>query len=384
MDIEHSRVHDVAVIEEETLLATTDHFPRELPPGFTFVEGEPEFDASKHLALEMPDRIVTMKDLGYTDAETGQFPSPIAAAGPVRILSDEGVAALEQAIEATRPRMVPSPAGDPRLYFGSYHSRFMRDLTFAPELTDFLSELFQAPIAAHTMGALGIQLNIGEQPQAEILPWHDDRTSFTAVISMYDPTKVDGGRFEYFLGTREEGRQILKEQGELPADRVEAPTCPPGYGAFIQGTAVYHRAAPLRSAGYRASFLLSFCHRDASYPDLNDDRTYFTDQRERLGVESDVNPVFTEWARHNAWLAQARLGTLMDELPWTNDTQYIADQMRLAIAPIEEAIVRLERGVITLDEWRKRRDSGYKEKENETQMTTPRFAPGGTTSVASA
>ena len=94
--------------------------------------------------------------------------------------------------------------------------------------------------------------------------------------------------------------------------------------------------------------------------------------------------MFTEWARHNAWLAQARLGTLMDELPWTNDTQYIADQMRLAIAPIENAIERLERGVISLDEWRKRRESGYKEKENETQMTTPRFAPGGTKSVARA
>ena len=93
------------------MLATTDHFPKTLPPGFTFVEGEPEFDASKHLALEMPDRIVTMKELGYTDAEIGQFPSPIAAAGPVRILSDAGVEALQQAIEATKSRTVPVAGG---------------------------------------------------------------------------------------------------------------------------------------------------------------------------------------------------------------------------------------------------------------------------------
>jgi len=199
---------------------------------------------------------------------------------------------------------------------------------------------------------------------------------------MYDPARVEGGRFEYFLGTREEGKRLLADGGDLPADRVEAPALQPGYAALIQGTAVYHRAAPLRSPGFRSSFLLSFCHRDASYPDLNDDRTYFTDQRERLGVESDVNPVFTEWARHNAWLARARLGTLMDELPWTNDTAYIAEQLRQAIAPIEIAVERLERGVISLEEWRNRRDSGYKDRENEVQMSTPRFAPGGAEPLA--
>jgi hypothetical protein len=359
------------------MLAELDHFPKTLPPGFSFVEGEPEFDVGKHLALEPPSRVVSLRELGYSDSEIGQFPSPIGALGPARILSDEGVAALQQAIDATGPRMVSSPAGDPRLYFGSYHSKFMRDLTFAPELTDFLSELFEAPVAAHTMGCLGVQITVGTKPEAEILPWHEDRTSFTCVISMYDPTQVEGGRFEYFLGTREEGRAILATEGELPAERVVAPALPPGYAAMIQGTAAFHRAAPLRSAGYRASFLLSFCHRDASYPDLNDDRTYFTDERSRLGVESDVDPSYTEWARHNAWLARARLGTLMDELPWTNDTSFIAEQLRQAIAPIEAAIERLDRGIISSDEWRRLRAEGYKERENEVQMSTPRFVPSG-------
>ena len=251
----------------------------------------------------------------------------------------------------------------------------MRDLTFSRELTDFLSETFRAPIAAHTMGSVGVQLNVGETPNVEILGWHDDRVSFTAVISMYDPDKVQGGRFEYFMGTRDEGRELLAD-GELPADRVIAPPSPPGYGALIQGTAVYHRAAPLTSRGYRASFLLSFVHRDASYPDLNGDRTYLTDQRDRLGVDSDINPSITEAARHNAWMARARLGTILEELPWTNDSQFIAEQLREAIAPIEHAIARLERGEISLEEWRSLRGSGYRERENEQQMTTPRFDPG--------
>jgi hypothetical protein len=250
----------------------------------------------------------------------------------------------------------------------------MRDLTFAPELTEFLSGVFQAPIAAHTMGSLGVQLNVGEQADTEILPWHEDRVSFTAVISMYDQSKVEGGRFEYFDGTREEGRRLMAE-GKLEPERIVAPLCPPGHAALIQGTAVYHRAAPLMTAGYRASFLLSFCHRDASFPDLNGDRTYFTQDAGRLGVESDINPPLTEWARHNAWIARARLGAIMEELPWTNDAEFIVEQLREAVAPIEMAIDRLQRERISVEEWRKIHNA-YKERENEIQMNTPRFAPG--------
>jgi hypothetical protein len=366
------------------MLAEPDHFPTTLPPGFSFVEGEPEFDASKHLAVEKPERVVALAELGYSDEEIGQYPSPIAATTPVRILSEAGVQALQQAIDLTMPRMVPTSAGDPRLYYGSYHSKFMRDLTFAPELTDFMSEIFETPIAAHTMGCLGVQCNIGMKPQVEIQPWHHDRVSFSLVLSMYDPAKVKGGRFEWFQGTREEGKRLWVEEGEVPADRTVAPELPAGYAAIVQGPAVYHRGAPLLSEGYRASFVLSFCHRDASYPDLNDNRTFFTDDRPRLGIESDIDPSFTEWARHNAWLARARLGSLMEELPWTNDLAFIIEQLRQAVEPIELAIERLERGVISAEEAQAYKDSDYQARENQLQMSTPRFAPGAYRPLAKA
>jgi hypothetical protein len=366
------------------MLAERAHFPTTLPPGFSFVEGEPEFDAARHLALEQPEQVVTMAELGYSEEQIRQYPSPIAATSTVRILSDEGIAALQQCIDLTMDRTFQTAAGDPRLYFGSYHSRFMRDLTFAPELTDFLSEVFQTPIAAHTQAGLGVQLNMGFKPDVVIQPWHHDRVSFSLVMSMYDPTLVDGGRFEYFVGTREEGREIFMRDGELPADRVVAPHCPPGHAAIVQGAGVYHRGAPLRSEGYRASFILSFCHRDASYPDLNDNRTFFTDARHELGVESEIDPSFTEWARHNAWLARARLGTLMEELPWTNNTEFIIEQLREAVAPIEIAIAKLERGVISDDEAREYRARNYQAEENELQMTTPRFDPSAEPSAAKA
>ncbi len=367
------------------MLAERAHFPTTLPPGFSFVEGEPEFDAAKHLALERPAEIVTLADIGYSEEEIRQYPSPIAATSAVRILSDAGIEALQQCIDLTMDRTFRTPAGDPRLYFGSYHSKFMRDLTFAPELTDFMSEIFQAPIAAHTEGCLGVQLNMGFKPDVEIQPWHHDRVSFSLVMSMYDPTQVEGGRFEYFVGTREEGKALYNNgAGELPADRVVAPHCPHGHAAIVQGPAVYHRGAPLRSEGYRASFVLSFCHRDAAYPDLNDNKTFFTDGRYQMGVESEIDPQFTEWARHNAWLARARLGTLMEELPWTNNTEFIVDQLRQAIAPIETAIAKLETGVISAEEAREYRARNYQADENELQMTTPVFDPSAEPSAAKA
>jgi hypothetical protein len=366
------------------MLAERAHFPTTLPPGFLYVEGEPEFDAAKHLALEEPEQIITMADIGYAEEQIRQYPSPIAATSAVRILSDEGIEALQKCIDLTMGRTFLTPAGDPRLYFGSYHSRFMRDLTFAPELTDFLTEIFRTPIAAHTMGRLGVQLNMGSKPDAEIQPWHHDRVSFSLVMSMYDPGKVVGGRFEYFHGTREEGKELLMRDGDLPEDRVVAPFCPRGHAAIIQGPAVYHRGAPLRSEGYRASFVLSFCHADASYPDLNSNHTFFADSRGRLGIDSDIDPTYTEWARHNAWLARARLGTLMEELPWTNDTAFIAEQLRQAVAPIEVAIERLTRGLVSDEEARKYEQDDYQAREDEKQLTTPRFDPSAEPPVSKA
>jgi hypothetical protein len=93
--------------------------------------------------------------------------------------------------------------------------------------------------------------------------------------------------------------------------------------------------------------------------------------RAAFGLADDsVNPAYTEWARHNAWLAQARIGTLLEELSWTENTQWLADQLRQAIAPIERAIPRLERGSITREAQLEMYDN-----DDITQMTTPRFEP---------
>jgi hypothetical protein len=157
----------------------------------------------------------------------------------------------------------------------------------------------------------------------------------------------------------------------VPPERVVSPICMPGFAGTIQGSAIWHRGAPLLSEGYRASLVLSFCARDASYPDAN--RTFFVPFSRVPFADADgvIDPIPVEWARHNAWLAQARIGTLLDELPWTEDMQWIADQLRQSIAPIERAIERLEGGVIPFEDYRKVYDQ-----DDVIQMSQPRFQPG--------
>jgi hypothetical protein len=351
------------------MLGSLNTYPPTLPPGFAFAEGEDEFDPKKHLQLEAPERLFTMAELGYTPDQQGQFPSPIAAAAPFRMLSDGGVKALQKTVNLCMPLCTTTSEGDPRLYFAAYQSRFLRDLGASPDLLDFLSEIYKTPIAAYTMGHLGIQLNMSSQPKAAISPWHYDDVSFVVALSMADLTNVHGGRFEFFLGTRDEGKRLLHEHQDVPDERCIHPLTPPGYASTIQGSAVWHRAQPLLSNGYRNNAILSFAARDVSYPDGN--RTFFTTgHRAVYGIKDDQpDPSITEWAHHAAWTTQARLGTLLEELPWTEDMTWLAEQLRQAIAPMTRAIERLEHGIIE-------RDDQMIHQDELAQMSQPRFRPG--------
>jgi hypothetical protein len=351
------------------MLASLDTYPPTLPPGFAFAKGEDEFDPTKHLQLEAPERVFTMAELGYTPEETGRFPSRTAAAAPFRMLSDEGVRALRKTIDLCMPLCTTTSEGDPRLYFGAYQSRFLRELGASPDLLDFLGEIYGTPVAGYTMGHLGIQLNMSSQPAAAISPWHYDDVSFVVALSMADLANVEGGRFEFFVGTREEGNRLVQQQGDVPDERCVHPLLAPGDAATIQGSAVWHRAQPLRSEGYRNNVILSFAARDVSYPDGN--RTFFTtNHRAVYGIkDGEPDPSMTEWARHAAWTTQARVGTLIEELPWTEDMGWLAQQLRQSIAPMTRAIERLEQGMTESESQLMRDDAAA-------QMSASRFLPG--------
>ena len=78
--------------------------PREPPPEYEASLDEPRFDPARHLALEAPARTWRLEDLGYTDAQIRNCASPVAVAGPFRLLSAEGAAAARAVALALRDR----------------------------------------------------------------------------------------------------------------------------------------------------------------------------------------------------------------------------------------------------------------------------------------
>ncbi len=48
--------------------------------------------------------------------------------------------------------------------------------------------------------------------------------------------------------------------------------------------------------------------------------------------------LFTEWARHKAWLSVGKLHNMIENIPFTEDRQTITNYLKDAIADIETAI----------------------------------------------
>ena len=63
-----------------------------VPDGFELIDDKVPFDPKKHLQLEKPNEIYSLKDLGYSEEIIEDSPVDFAATSIFRILSDEGSA----------------------------------------------------------------------------------------------------------------------------------------------------------------------------------------------------------------------------------------------------------------------------------------------------
>ena len=69
---------------------------------------------------------------------------------------------------------------------------------------------------------------------------------------------------------------------------------------------------------------------DLSLPEVDTLRPYTTMDPPHI--------VFTEWARHKAWLARARIDRLLEELPFTDDCQRLIAALEDVRAELDTAI----------------------------------------------
>ncbi len=80
---------------------------------------------------------------------------------------------------------------------------------------------------------------------AAVDEWHHDTIPLDYVMMVTDPATLPGGRFEYFLGTRDEAAALAAEGGTPLPERVVAPEFGgPGWAIALHGDMVVHRGHP--------------------------------------------------------------------------------------------------------------------------------------------
>lgn len=321
-------------------------FPDAMPAGYLALADEPLFEPARHLALEAPQQIWTLADFGYDDAVVGATPSPVAAAGPFRLLSQDGVDAVQKVCRALRDerRMEEGQRTSSYVAGAVYRSRFLRDLCNSPEVAAFLSDIAGTRLLPHSMPSQQVYINFAPDDLTKAVDnWHVDSIGFDYVLMASDPATLQGGRFEFFRGTLEDAAELLgTEPGlltegfldDLPADRIETITFPgPGYAIFQQGHLVLHRATRLFEPAERITLVPGYVAADAG----EDDPT----KVERITTWGEPG-ILAELARHAAWRSGMRLEAVMRELPLDDDPEAIVKALRDATADTQRLIAKLE------------------------------------------
>ena len=314
-------------------------FPEELPAGYEWLPNEIRFDPNKHLALEPPTCVITLAELGYSESEIESTATPFAASEPFRVLSDEGAKIMLQTAGTLRAY---TKRGGNRIENivrgGCYRSRWLRDLCISPEVTEVMASIYGTRIAPHTMPVHLGHMNFEPSNVNEAVDkWHHDTIPLDYVMMVTDPKKLPGGRFEYFLGTKEEAAALGAAGKTPPPDRIVAPDFPgPGYVIALHGNMVVHRGAPLTAQAERITMVNAYVALDRTGNDQS--RT-----RDLIGIDDDA-ALYTEWAKHAAWRAQGRLGDLIETLPFNQEPEAVISRLESAVADVQQAIADMKAG----------------------------------------
>ena len=325
-------------------------FPAYQSTTFPMLESEPEFDADQHLALEMPDHITTLEAFGYDRTTRQQSPSDLAVTAPFSILSDAGAEAVKQ-VGAALKQLNQLTENNPEAAYikprgSAYSSKFFQSFWHCSRVTEFFSDIAGTALVAHPLASAGAAFIYAPAvPSKSNQGWHLDSVGFTSLIALNDPGSLEGGGFQYFLGTRDEVaalagtsaddlRTSVGHLTELPTEKVVTIKYPrAGHGVLLQGNLVLHRGQPLRTPAKRMVFAVSYMAEDANYPDV-------TNWREIAKWNSPT--MRPEYARHKAWRAKQLLESV-SALAVDDDPQVLKSTIELAMSELSCASEELER-----------------------------------------
>jgi len=320
-------------------MAVAVPFPTEAPPGYDQRIDEPPFDPERHLALEDPSDIIMLTDLGYTADEIADKATAVGASTPFRLLSDEGAAIMLDV--ARQLRGFARPAGDRienTVRGGCYRSAWLRDLCISQDVNAHLEKIYGIEIAPHAMPLHLGHLNYEPQEiNTSIDKWHHDTLPLDYVMTVTDPATVAGGRFEYFIGTKAEAKELSQQGKTPPRERVVAPDFPKaGYAIALHGDMVVHRAGPITEPCERISMVNGYVATDTT----SDEQSRSGDL---IGID-DPQALYAEWAKYAAWRAHGRLGNLIDSLAFTSDIGHVTTELEQAVADVQRAVEDMRAG----------------------------------------
>ncbi len=321
-------------------------FPAERPPSYMKYSNEPEFSASRHLQLGQPEQITSLTELGYSEAQMKDCPSPFGVSSAFKILSNEGLAVMREiCLKMYDNRNVSVGTGVNRL--GSYcrgagyRSSFIRSFCDSPELAEHLSSIADVTLARHSVPAVACGVNYApEDIRNAVDSWHTDSVAFDVVMLLSNPSKFEGGEFQYFHGTKQEGQDVLGISGEegkdaeLPPERViTVPFPAAGYGFLQQGNMIFHRACRLLKKAERMTMIPSF----VVTPETANDATNSVNM-----AGWDDPGIVAELTRHEAWRASARLDKLIESISLHDDNKTLAKQIDAALGSLTAFRERLD------------------------------------------
>lgn len=225
------------------------------------------FSPSQHFAFSVPERVVSLVEIGYSAEFTKTMACETAYTTPFRLLSNEGLEALRKVADniLKEKRTLSNGALDE---FGNaaYLSPFVKALAQSAEIRSLLSEITKTAVVPYVREHFLAALNVGKPAKKRpVRNWHSDYQSMNLIVFLDDPKDFKGGKLQVYKGTKEEADALLRVQNYLNEDKVET-IIPPaaGYAVLLQGSLVMHAVTALDSAdpdrrtlvlGYRSNLL---------------------------------------------------------------------------------------------------------------------------------
>jgi len=193
---------------------------------FEKLETDVAWDPERHLEVTPPEQVVLLEEWGRRLRARRRSPRSRSrsrfASSPTRAPRPSGRSATELEAYATGMERIPKKLRGP-----VYRPAFLRGMTFDPTILAFLSELAHVRLEPHPVHHHAVHINYApDDLSLNVDQWHGDAVAFDYVLLASDPRGMQGGRFEYYAGPVEEGRDLLLAGEQLPPEKVRSPELP--------------------------------------------------------------------------------------------------------------------------------------------------------------